>query len=115
MADAIAHPVTTLPGHIHELPKGAICDHPGCKEPAVVRVQGETDSLGCELIDLCDEHNQVRQEQEEDHEGVCNFCQAFRVVKPFRDPEEGRSGPVYQVCEPCRGRALEAFVDVEEY
>ena len=53
MAD-VTGPISSLPGKRHELPKGAKCDeHP--ERDAVARVQGETDSMGCEMLDLCQE------------------------------------------------------------
>ena len=47
----VTGPISTLPGARHALPAGTMCDeHPD--RPAVARVQGETDSFGCELNDL---------------------------------------------------------------
>ena len=48
MAD-VTGPISSLPGSGHSVPDGAMCDeHPD--RPAVARVQGETDSFGCEMI-----------------------------------------------------------------
>src|SRR3954463_12051043 len=53
MAD-VTGPISTLPGTGHHLPDGTMCDqHPD--RPAVARIQGETDSFGCEMNDLCQE------------------------------------------------------------
>jgi hypothetical protein len=53
MAD-VTGPISTLPGAVHRVPEGATCDeHPD--RPAVLRVQGETDSFGSETIDYCQE------------------------------------------------------------
>lgn len=50
----VTGPVSTLPGAGHALPAGTMCDdHPD--RPAVARIQGETDSFGSELWDLCEE------------------------------------------------------------
>ena len=46
--------IGTLPGHVSNPPVGMTCDnHPD--RPAWKRVQGETDSMGCEQSDLCSE------------------------------------------------------------
>ncbi len=53
MAD-VTGPISTLPGASHAVPEGTMCDeHPD--RPAVARIQGETDSMGCEMIDACAE------------------------------------------------------------
>ena len=50
----VTGPISTLPGSRHDFPDGTMCDdHPDRK--AVARVQGETDSFGSELIDMCQE------------------------------------------------------------
>lgn len=54
MADVIDGYPRTRSGSKHRLPAGATCDqHPD--RPAVARIQGETDSFGCELCDMCAE------------------------------------------------------------
>lgn len=54
MADISSGRVMTRTGSHHKVPAGATCDdHPD--RPAVHRVQGETDSFGCEYIDWCQE------------------------------------------------------------
>jgi hypothetical protein len=52
MAD-VTGPISTLPGSSHhDVPDGMMCDdHPD--RPAVTRLQGETDSFGSEMHDLC--------------------------------------------------------------
>ena len=54
MADVSSSRVYTRSGSVHRVPLGMTCDdHP--ERPATVRVQGETDSFGCEYIDWCKE------------------------------------------------------------
>ncbi|MGY7975507.1 hypothetical protein L1Q33_25460, partial [Klebsiella pneumoniae] len=54
MADISNGPVSTLRGHFCSLPTDSKCDeHPD--RLAVRRVQGETDSFGCEYHDMCQE------------------------------------------------------------
>jgi hypothetical protein len=102
MAEVIG-PCSTLPGRHHDLPDGTMCDqHPD--RPAVARVQGETDSMGAELNDMCqeclDEDRQAMAEA--DHSGVCDWCGQHRPkLRPRRDYEEGMYGRVYDVCDPC--------------
>ena len=54
MADISTSRVPTRTGSLHKVPKGAMCDD-HTDRPATRRVQGETDSFGCEYIDMCDE------------------------------------------------------------
>lgn len=102
MAD-VTGPISTLPGARHE-PHG-MCDNCSDK-PATVRVQGETDSFGCEMHDFCDECAKAdRVEAQQPNVGKCDWCDSQQVeLRPKRDYEEGMSGPVYYVCEPCRKR-----------
>ncbi len=101
MAD-VTGPISSLPGAYHAMKPGTKCDdHPD--RDAVARVQGETDSFGCELIDMCQEClDEYRVEMKKDHEGFCEWCKTQAShVSPRRDYEEGLSGRVYMVCRPC--------------
>jgi len=102
MAD-VTGPISSLPGATHSLPEGATCDqHPD--RPAVVRVQGETDSFGCEMIDMCEECRQVDLEEQRtaDTSGTCEWCKQHAPrLRNRRDYEEGMCGRVYQVCDAC--------------
>jgi hypothetical protein len=102
MAD-VTGPIRTLPGSIHNAPEGTRCDdHP--ERIAYKRVQGETDSFGSEMIDMCEEcYNAfLKEQQEADHSGHCDWCKTHKPrVRPRRDFEEGSAGPVYQVCDDC--------------
>src|SRR5690606_21715841 len=102
----ITGPISTLPGS-HHSPKGACCDsHPN--RIAVTRIQGETDSFGSEMVDLCqeclDEHNTYLQSEEskDSRRGSCDWCNRYvEDLRSARDYDEGMCGPVYTVCGPC--------------
>ena len=99
----VTGPLSPLPGSTHGAPDGAVCDqHPG--RASVARVQGETDSFGSEMHDLCEEcldeyHQQAR---DCDTSGVCDWCKRHADRRrPRRDHDEGLCGPVYWVCDDC--------------
>jgi hypothetical protein len=79
-------------------------DHP--EVPAVARMQGETDSFGSEMHDLCQAcvdqwKQQVEAAAKEEH--YCEWCKTSQVgVRPYRDMEEGSCGRLYDVCPACR-------------
>ena len=120
MAD-VTGPIGSLPGTTHQVPQGMTCDdHP--ERAAVVRIQGETDSFGSEMIDMCQECYdnycaEVRNTVQEEH--ACDWCGNMAVLRNRRDYDEGLYGPVYQVCGACITRANEAaaeeLVDTERY
>jgi hypothetical protein len=68
----VSGPVSTLPGSLHDVPTGAMCDdHPD--RPALRRVQGETDSFGAEFLDLCNECiTALKAGEAESRRGVCD-------------------------------------------
>ncbi|HCB2209074.1 TPA: hypothetical protein MYR09_004163 [Citrobacter farmeri] len=103
IADVSNGPVSTLPGRICNFPAGTKCDeHP--ERDAVKRVQGETDSFGCEYHDMCLEcHDQyVIESNNADYSGKCDWCGKHAdLLVPHRDIEEGSYGRVYDVCKPC--------------
>jgi hypothetical protein len=101
MAD-VTGPISTLPGTHYATPEGMTCDfHPD--RPAVTRVQGETDSFGCEMHDCCEDcARKMRAEMRKPEIGKCDWCGADEVrLGPTRDYEEGLRGPVYRVCAKC--------------
>lgn len=101
MSDATG-PISTLPGSRHATPDGAMCDtHPD--RPAVWRMQGETDSFGSEMHDLCQEClDESAKHTAEARCGVCDWCKSEATdLRDKRDFEEGMSGPVYRVCGGC--------------
>lgn len=113
MADVIHGPVRTLPGALHPVPAGAMCDdHPD--RPATARIQGETDSMGCELHDACDECR-VRLlpvARDRYYPGQCELCGTFKdSLAKWRDPEEGTSGRVYDACKECRDDRTRPLAD----
>ena len=102
MAD-VTGPISSLPGASFA-PQGMCDEHPD--RPATARLQGETDSFGCEMHDMCDEcAKQHRAEMRKPRISDCDWCDSKNVEVRFkRDYEEGMSGRVYDVCEPCRTR-----------
>ena len=117
MAD-ITGPISSLPNSYHNLPSDAKCDEHEDRL-AVARVQGETDSFGCEMIDMCqkclDEHKEYQRTA--DRSGTCDWCkQHADYLSPARDYDEGMHGPVYEICRDCRKRRDdEAREELEEY
>jgi hypothetical protein len=109
----VVGPTSTMPGHSHELPKGTKCDrHP--QRAAVARIQGETDSMGAELLDLCQVCLDAMKaaQRSADTSGICDWCKQ-PADKRFhrRDIDEGMSGPVYLVCRPCIDKDNKAIAD----
>lgn len=103
MSDISRGPVSTLPGQFSGVPVGTMCDeHPD--RDAVRRVQGETDSFGCEYHDMCQEcfEEHLQTSREADYSGKCDWCRKHvDHLYPHRDIEEGSCGRVYEVCKPC--------------
>lgn len=99
----VTGPISTLPGAGHHLPDGTMCDfHPD--RPAVARIQGETDSFGAELNDMCEEclAEHRREMREGDHSGTCDWCKEHAPrLWNRRDIDEGSYGPVYRICKSC--------------
>ena len=97
-------PVSTMPGTVSH-PREKMCDdHPD--RTAVARIQGETDSFGCEYFFACeqcvDEFRAYRNSPEA-RTGVCDWCKSHATdLRQHRDFEEGFSGPLYSVCGGCR-------------
>lgn len=103
----VTGPTRTLPGARHKIPEGTMCDeHPD--RVAVARVQGETDSFGSELIDMCVEclaRDKAEAEEAKNAEEACDWCgNLAKGLRNRRDFEEGLSGRVYRVCEQCVDR-----------
>lgn len=112
MAD-VSGPIGTLPGAIRRPPDGMRCDD--CGAPAEVRVQGETDSFGSEMADLCRPCWDATKAH--DTSGTCEWCRADAdALSPRRDVDEGMYGRVYYVCAACRERDDEAIRrELDEY
>ncbi len=106
MAD-VTGPIRSMPGSIHKA-EGNCDDHPD--RLAVKRVQGETDSFGSEMYDMCQEcYDQYRKDiSEADTSGYCDHCKCDSdKLFNYRDPEEGSYGPIYRICKKCSDKALE--------
>ncbi len=96
----ITGPISTLPGTKHKVPHGIKCDD--CNKPAIHRVQGETDSMGSEMWDYCDDCFNKSKLAPIDNSGFCDWCKRdCEIVRNCRDHEEGLCGPVYRVCDDC--------------
>lgn len=118
----VTGPISTLPGTSHSLPKDTRCDdHPD--RPAVARIQGETDSFGSEMRDLCaeclEQHRAYLRspEAEKQLHGQCEWCKVEASdLHNARDYEEGTCGRIYRVCGACvRRQSEEAAAELEEY
>lgn len=108
MAD-VTGPISSLPGAVYKA-EGDCDDHPGV--PAVKRIQGETDSMGCEMIDMCQEcytKFTLAREELAKEEHACDWCGNMAPLRAHRDYEEGMSGPVYQVCGACIRRESDSL------
>lgn len=111
MADVSRGGVSTMPGSSSSVPAGTMCDDHEDR-PAVRRIQGETDSFGCEYLDLCQECVDKLRAAEATIEGTCDYCKTHTVgLLHHRDWEEGSSGPVYRICRPCKTRSNEALAN----
>src|SRR6266436_3451900 len=113
----VTGPISTLPGTVREPPYGSRCDnHP--KRTATHRIQGETDSMGCEMHDLCDECTaEMREHHAEARVGQCDWCKTEATdLRNRRDYEEGMTGPIYRVCGACvRRQNDELREEADEY
>ena len=101
MAD-VTGPISTLPGAERTSSDGMMCDdHPD--RVAYKRVQGETDSMGCEMYDLCKEcYDAFKAANNDSRTGTCDWCKTHQTdLRKHRDFEEGSCGPVYDVCGGC--------------
>jgi len=92
-----------MPGGLVKFNKGSYCNHCSMEDNpilAVVTIVGETDSFGCELLDLCQKCYTAVLEYEPEPE-KCDWCGKTATLSPLRDYTEGLNGPVYQVCRAC--------------
>lgn len=95
----------SLPGRKSRPDDGAVCYK--CKQPAVCKICVEADSFGEEYEHLCQLHMEEHDENKRKHYETpkeCMWCRNTEAlgVRPFRDPDEGCNGPIYDVCEKCR-------------
>ncbi len=105
-------PVSTLPGYVRQCTDPSeMCHTEGHENvPAIATIQGETDSMGAEYIGACRECLEKHQANGSSggRLGFCN-CGRNEILLPFRDPDEGMSGPVYYKCSPCRAEFFRAY------
>ncbi len=117
MGDISNGPVSSLPGHIKSAPLNAKCDeHP--ERDSFRRVQGETDSFGCEYLDMCQEcyTAYIEEAKSADYSGRCDWCKKDTDhLYPHRDIEEGSSSRVYEVCRPCINKERQSWQDEDDY
>lgn len=110
---------SNLPGRLLTLPKDAMCENEGHENvPATRCVQGETDSFGYESFCLCEPcYDKYREDADKPEDGYCEFHKGQGTdIRPFRDIDEGFSGPVYDVCQSCRIAAnRRAQEELDEY
>lgn len=107
----------SLPGQIRPLSdmEDYACNHHDCFEPATYSICTEADSMGAEYEYYCDEHIEELRQNHEDTVGQCEWCHTDGVViRPFQDPEEGPSGPVYWICSSCKSEQLAASRDDDD-
>lgn len=113
MAD-VTGPIRSLPGSAHHrVPAGAMCDEHDDRV-AVARVQGETDSFGSEMYDMCQECWDAfkARDRTEERTGCCDWCHKSATdLRSHRDLDEGMSGPVYRVCGACIARETAALAE----
>jgi hypothetical protein len=115
----VTGPISTLPGTHRSPPAGTKCDHHPNRN-ATHRIQGETDSMGCEMHDLCDsctKRFRAEMASAAARTGMCDWCKCEAAdLRPRRDYDEGLCGPVYQVCGACVKRQSERIAaEIEEY
>jgi hypothetical protein len=116
----VTGPISTLAGALHAVPEGTMCDeHPD--RPATRRVQGETDSFGCEMADMCDECHATHKAamaayREEARSGMCEWCKSAATdLRDRRDSDEGLYGRVYRVCGACVKRENDRAQEEADY
>lgn len=116
MGDISKGSVSSMPGSIHPLPLNSKCDdHP--ERDAIKRVQGETDSFGCEYLDMCQKcfDNYKQEVSEADYSGKCEWCKKCSDhLYLHRDIEEGSCGPVYEVCQDCIDKERESWQEEDD-
>ena len=111
-------PNSYLPGQQLKVTNGMTCDK-HTDRISVMRIVGETDSFGSEIIDMCDEckDNYLKHiAEQQDQEKRCEICLRMKKdVKPHRDPEEDSCGRLYDMCPECYRKIVDAFCDDDEY
>jgi len=103
-----------MPGDVRSIREADVCpcQYDECSASASQEYCTEVDSMGAEWLPLCDDHIEQFKEDVananalEDNE--CEWCHATDVhTAPFRDWQEGSQGPLYEVCDKCRGKSID--------
>lgn len=113
----------TLPGQFVYASASELAENPcegvhegGCGKPSTKKQAGEVDSFGAEWHFLCDEclaEERRLAEEEGPSLSTCEKCGNQAEIKPYRDPDEGMSGPVYWACRPCINKYMEYYREEE--
>lgn len=105
-------PVSTMPNSSCGTDADDMCDDHEDRK-AVRRVQGETDSFGCEYMYMCQEClDKYKAGLQDARSGFCDWCKNdVNDLSPRRDFDEGRHGRVYSVCGECRKQDDERIED----
>lgn len=101
-----------LPGDIRRLKDSKEFCETHSDRRAIASIQGETDSMGCEIDYVCQEcldHYKHARDLRKDDEACCDWCHNEAPLRPTRDIDEGTSGRIYYVCEPCRNKQNKAL------
>lgn len=107
-------PVNTIPGDIFLCGQGHSCiNHENIIAEAAI--QTETDSMGCEYKFVCPMClTQHLKNCNNEQELYCEHCGLLKNTKPRRDPEEGSSGRLYNICDECNKEMIDNFCDGED-
>jgi hypothetical protein len=113
MSECSQGPVSTLPGATWKVQDHDRCDqHP--EVPAFKKVQGETDSFGCEYVFMCKPCYDAYIEYES--KPKTGYCESHggegNDIRRVRDYEEGMCGRLYSVCFECRVKQLAAQAEL---
>ena len=92
----------SLPGRRLKLKSGSMCEKHELV-PAVINIQGETDSMGYEECLMCKEcYEAYLLVKDEPIIGTCEWCKCEdKTLTPTRDMDEGFSGSLYEICDAC--------------
>lgn len=110
--------VAGKPGDAKEIGPGAVCTYEDGRETeAQWQVVTEADSFGVEYTYM---DNAMYEAYKADREAytetlVCERCGSTDNVQERRDPEEGSSGPLYDMCGTCHSGILQSlYGDMED-
>ncbi len=106
-----------LPGQFIKAHVDDVCEEHN-DLPAVIRMIGETDSMVCEIIPMCqacyDAAKQYQLEHPDGEDYDCDICHESHPCKPSRDPEEGLNGPIYWICKSCRKKIRKSAKELRD-